>query len=114
MNVQEVLSQVPAAMTVRRVFGEPYEKDGLTFIPVARIGGGGGGGGGEGEEAGKSKGGGFGLGLGLAVEPAGAYVIKDGTVRWRPAVDPGRLILRLGALALVAAVQLARIRAKKR
>jgi uncharacterized spore protein YtfJ len=114
MDVQEVLSRSLGAMTVKRVFGEPFEKDGLTFVPVARIGGGGGGGGGEGEEPGKGKGGGFGLGLGLGVEPAGAYVIKDGTVRWQPAVDPTRIILRLGGLALIAIVQIARARAKKR
>jgi uncharacterized spore protein YtfJ len=29
------------------VFGEPYEKDGVTIIPAARIRGGAGGGGGE-------------------------------------------------------------------
>lgn len=113
MDVQEVLSRSLGTMTVKRVFGEPFEKDGLTFVPVARFGGGGGGGGGEGEEAGK-KGGGFGLGLGLGVEPAGAYVIKDGSVRWQPAIDPTRIILRLGGLALIAIVQLARVRAKKR
>jgi uncharacterized spore protein YtfJ len=114
MDVQEVLSRSLGAMTVNRVFCQPVERDGLIFVPVARIGGGGGGGGGEGEEAGKTKGGGFGLGLGLGVEPAGAYVIKDGSVHWKPAVDPNRIILRLGGLALIAIVQLARARAKRR
>ena len=114
MDVQEVLSRSLGTMTVKRVFGEPIEKDGLTLVPVARIGGGGGGGGGEGEDQGRGKGSGFGLGLGLGVEPAGAYVIKDGTARWQPAVDPTRIILRLGGLALIAIVQLARVRAKKR
>lgn len=37
------------ALTVRRVFGEPYEKDGATFIPAARVVGGGGGGNGQNE-----------------------------------------------------------------
>jgi hypothetical protein len=41
-------------------------------------------------------------------------VIKDGTVRWQPAVDPTRIILRLGGLVLLAIVQVARIRARKR
>jgi uncharacterized spore protein YtfJ len=113
MDVQEVLSRSLGAMTVKRAFGEPFEKDGLTLVPVARVGGGGGGGGGEGEEAGK-KGGGFGLGLGLGVEPVGAYVIRDGTVRWQPAVDPTRIVLRLVPLALLAIVQVARVRAKTR
>ncbi|MBX6341484.1 MAG: sporulation protein, partial [Thermomicrobiaceae bacterium] len=61
MDVQELLSQVRDTMTVRRVFGEPYEKDGVTVIPVARVAGGGGGGTGEGEQ-GKGSGGGFGVG----------------------------------------------------
>jgi uncharacterized spore protein YtfJ len=114
MDVREVMSRSVGAMTVKRVFGEPYEKDGLTFIPVARIRGAGGGGGGEGKEAGKGAGSGFGMGLGLGVEPAGAYVIKNGSVHWRPAVDPTRIILPLGALALVAAVRMAKVRGRKR
>ena len=44
------------AMTVKGVFGEAYELDGVTIIPVARVSGGAGGGGGEGtgpEDAGE-------------------------------------------------------------
>ncbi len=88
MDIQELLSQVRDTMTVRRVFGEPYEKNGVTVIPVARVMGGGGGGTGEGEQ-GKGGGGGFGVGA----TPAGVYVIKGGEVSWRPAVDVNRVIL---------------------
>jgi len=35
---------------VKRVFGEPYEKNGVTVIPAARVQGGAGGGGGEGPQ----------------------------------------------------------------
>ena len=35
MEVQEVIGQARDALTVKRVFGEPYEKDGLTIIPAA-------------------------------------------------------------------------------
>ena len=42
MNLQDVLKTADA-ISVRRVFGEPYEKDGLTVIPVASVAGGGGG-----------------------------------------------------------------------
>jgi len=49
MDVQEVVGQARDAITVKRVFGDPYEKNGVTVIPAARIGGAGGGGGGEGE-----------------------------------------------------------------
>ena len=34
-------------MSVHRVFGEPYEKDGATIIPVAKVAGGAGGGSGD-------------------------------------------------------------------
>ncbi|MFL6251189.1 MAG: hypothetical protein ACJ75N_11795 [Actinomycetes bacterium] len=47
MEVQEVLAQARDSMTVKRVFGEPYEKDGVTVIPAARVQGGAGAGGGE-------------------------------------------------------------------
>ena len=47
MEVQDVIAQARDVLTVKRVFGEPYEKDGVTVIPVARVGGGAGGGGGE-------------------------------------------------------------------
>jgi hypothetical protein len=32
--------------------------------------------------------------------PAGAYVIKDGRVRWQPAVDLNRLLATIGAVAI--------------
>jgi uncharacterized spore protein YtfJ len=74
-------------LTVRRVFGDPIERDGVTIIPAAKVRGGGGGGGGEGPD-GRGSGGGF----GVSATPAGAYVIKNGTVRWEPALDLGRTI----------------------
>ena len=37
MDVQELTAQARDALTVKRVFGEPYEKDGLTIIPAARV-----------------------------------------------------------------------------
>src|SRR5687768_1928087 len=60
MQVSEMLSSAREAMTVKRVFGEPIEKDGVTIIPVARIAGGGGGGSGDSEE-GSGSGGGYGV-----------------------------------------------------
>jgi uncharacterized spore protein YtfJ len=44
-QITEALSGVKDVLSVKRVFGEPYEKDGVTIIPVAAFGGGGGGGG---------------------------------------------------------------------
>ena len=47
MEVQDVIGQARDALTIKRVFGEPYEKDGVTVIPAARVQGGAGAGGGE-------------------------------------------------------------------
>ena len=53
------------AISVKRVFGDAYELDGVTIIPVASVSGGGGGGGGEGEGPQKEQGSGFGTGFGI-------------------------------------------------
>jgi uncharacterized spore protein YtfJ len=112
MDVHEVLNQARDAMTVKRVFGDPYEKDGVTVIPVANVMGGAGAGGGTGAGARPASAGeeavgegaadsGYGLGYGLRATPAGAYVIKDGEVEWKPALDMNRLTLqRAGVLIL--------------
>ncbi|MGY1808306.1 spore germination protein GerW family protein [Blastococcus sp. SYSU D00669] len=90
MTVSELIPTVRDALTVRRVFGEPYERDGVTVIPAAVVRGGGGGGSGRqgGEQEGEGEGGGF----GLIARPAGALVVKDGEVTWQPAVDVNRVV----------------------
>ena len=77
-NVEELVKGHRDAISVKRVFGEPYERNGVAIIPVARVFGGGGGGaggspGGEGE--------GSGTGFGLAGRPAGAYG-GSAAMRW--------------------------------
>ena len=47
MELQELISGARDAVSVKRVYGEPYEKNGLTVIPAATVRGGGGGGMGE-------------------------------------------------------------------
>jgi uncharacterized spore protein YtfJ len=37
MEVKDVIEQARESLTVKRVFGEPYGKDGVTMIPVARV-----------------------------------------------------------------------------
>lgn len=91
MKVDELLSAARDAITVKRVYAEPYEKDGLTVIPAATVGGGGGGGTGHDEKGQQGEGGGY----GVTGRPAGAYVIKDGQVSWHPAVDPNRIVAML-------------------
>jgi uncharacterized spore protein YtfJ len=122
MQVDEILSQARDAMTVRRVFGEPIERDGLTIIPVANVMGGGGGGTGEGphpagltamadgsapadeapgETGGMTSGSGTGVGFGIRGTPAGVYVIKDGVVTWQPAMDLTRVAIMGQIVAIV-------------
>lgn len=108
MKLNEVLTRAGEAITVRRVFADPYEKDGVTVIAGAMIAGGGGGGGGHDKEGQEGEGGGF----GVAAKPAGAFVIKDGMVSWRPAVDVNRLIMTIGAIGVASALARA-IRAAK-
>jgi uncharacterized spore protein YtfJ len=93
-NIDELLEGARDTITVRRVYGEPIEQEGLTLVPAAAVRGGGGGGG-------DSEGNGGG-GFGVAARPVGAYVIRDGEVAWRPAVDVkagAGLAGRLGARA---------------
>jgi uncharacterized spore protein YtfJ len=58
MDVQGILSSARDAVTVRRVFGEPYERDGITVIPAAAVMGGAGGGSGQDDEGAGGGGGG--------------------------------------------------------
>jgi len=88
MSLSQLLDTARDSMTVRRVFGDPYERDGATVIPAARVRGAGGGGGGKDEHGQEGDGGGF----VLTARPVGAYVIKDGAVTWQPAVDVERVV----------------------
>jgi uncharacterized spore protein YtfJ len=99
MNVDEMLQGVRDALRAQTVYGEAIERDGLTVIPAATVRGGGGGGGDN-----RHNGGG---GFGLQARPAGAFVIRDGEVAWRPAIDVDRLLR--GALAATAGVLALRV-----
>jgi uncharacterized spore protein YtfJ len=97
MNVHELVATTRDALTVGRVFGEPVERDGVTVIPAAVLRGGVGGGGGQDESGQRGEGGGF----GLIARPAGAYVIKEGVVRWQPAFDLNRTLGLASTVAIV-------------
>jgi len=96
MKVTEVLSAAKDAITVKRVYAEPYEKDGLTVIPAAVVRGGAGGGTGHDDKGQDGEGGGF----GMIGRPAGAFVVKDGQVDWRPAIDPNRIVAMVGLVVI--------------
>ncbi len=98
MNAMETINQARDAITVKRVYGDPYHEDGITVIPAANVMGGGGGGG-------VMQGNG-GAGFGVRARPAGAWVIKDGNVVWRPALDLNRVILVGQIVGIVALLTL--------
>ena len=102
MKVADALAQARDAVTVGRVFGEAYEKDGVTIIPAAWVVGGGG----AGTEIDRGDGGGF----GMMAFPVGAYVIKDGEATWRPAINADLLILA----SLLTLRTIIKVRARRR
>jgi uncharacterized spore protein YtfJ len=107
MDYAETIANAQDAVTVRRVYGEPYEQNGVTLIPAARVAGGGGAGGGEDPSGGGS---GSGGGFGIAARPVGAYVIRGDEVRWQPAVDLSRVLAQLTLAILGLALLLRRAR----
>ena len=92
MDIDAILAQARDTVTVKRVFGEPIERDGTLIIPVAAVLGGGGGGTGSRPDRPEESGGGF----GVWARPLGVYVVRDGRVDFRPTLD-------ITALALVGA-----------
>jgi uncharacterized spore protein YtfJ len=98
MDIEELIGNARDTITVRRVYGDPYEKDGVTIVPAAALRGGLG----VGTRAGaKEHETGTGGGFGLVARPIGVYAIRDGRVTWRPAVDVHRMIgLLLGGFAI--------------
>lgn len=107
MKALDTLQSVSDAVTVRRVFGEPIERDGATVVPVAFVTGGGGGGGGS-----NAEGEGGGLGFGLTVRPLGTLVIRDDSTRFVPILHPTDLLRAV--TAFLAALAMLRMTRRKR
>ncbi len=80
MTAEDLLTRAGDQLSVRRAFGEPVERDGITVIPVAVAIGGGGGGTGPDDQ-------GAGGGVGGIVRGIGVYAITNGQVRFIPAID---------------------------
>ena len=97
MTDKELLERA-GDVTAKQVFGDPVVADGVIVIPVARVGAGLGGGSGEGQQ---QEGSGSGFGYGYGARPAGVYVIRNGKVSWRPAVDVNRIVLGAQVVAAV-------------
>jgi uncharacterized spore protein YtfJ len=92
-------------MQPKQVYAEPIERDGVIFLPAAKVRGGGGGGG-------DTEGNG-GAGFGLTAKPAGMYVIRNGDADWKPALDLNRVILGGQIVAIVALLVLRSILKKR-
>ncbi|MET4226590.1 spore germination protein GerW family protein [Oerskovia enterophila] len=110
------------AFSVRKVFGEAYERDGTLVVPVAKVWGGTGTGygygvGSPGDGAEKpgdgspaaahdagGEGAGGGGGYGMSVRPLGVYVVGPDGARWHPALDLNKVVLGGQAVAVVLAL----------
>ena len=102
----DVIQGVRDLVTVKRVYGEPYEKNGLTVIPAASVRGGGGGGEGRGKGDDES---GSGGGFGVIARPSGAWIVQGDEVTWKPAVDVNRIVLGGQIVGLVAILVAGRV-----
>lgn len=114
MDLQGLIERARDTITVKQVYGKPFQQNGVTVIPAAKVGGGGGGGEGSASEG---KGEGSGGGFGMVARPTGAFVIRGDQVSWQPAVDVNRAILTAGLMAVTALFTLravTRARAKAR
>ncbi|HNX40737.1 MAG TPA: spore germination protein GerW family protein [Candidatus Aminicenantes bacterium] len=104
MDVKEIIQESAISLHkntgAKAVFGEPYEKEGLTVIPVARVSLRGGGGGGAGsDEQPDTQGLGMGLGLSMQSVPVGYIEINEGKTTFREIKDTTRVALAGAALA---------------
>ena len=96
MDIDALLASAKDTITVKRVFGEPVERDGTLIIPAAVVVGGGGGGQRQGQPDRPGETGG---GFGVWARPIGVYVVRDGRVQFRPAIDV--VPLAIGAALLM-------------
>jgi uncharacterized spore protein YtfJ len=92
--IQDTMQRTIDGMHPKQVYGEPIERDGVIYLPAAKVRGGGGAGG---DTAGNGGG-----GFGLTAKPAGVYVIHGGNAQWRPAIDVNRIVFGGQVVAIVA------------
>src|SRR5262249_45952352 len=98
-RLSNIVQRATESIHGSRSYGPVVEKDGVTLVPVSFVVGGGGGGGGAppphpmmpADEQGQRVG--AGGGFGFVSWPIGAYVIRNGEVKWQPSIDAGMLAL---------------------
>jgi hypothetical protein len=104
MQASDVLPHFANSFAAKRVYSEPYTVDGITLITAAAISGGAG----MRRDGSEQETGG---GMGGAARPVGAYVVRNGQVTWKPALDLERIALRgllIGALVVLGLMRLRR------
>src|SRR5215467_2801173 len=92
--LERLANRVGMNSKVSTVFGDPVERDGITVIPVAKVGWGFGGGAGSGGSADRSQVGEGSGGGGTMVYPVGYIELRGGKATFYPIYDFGT-ILRL-------------------
>ncbi|HET9653864.1 MAG TPA: hypothetical protein VFP72_00790 [Kineosporiaceae bacterium] len=107
MTIEELLGRAGDTIGIRRVFGEPIERDGTVVVPVAVVMGGAGGGSGD-NPAGQGQG--SGGGFGVWARAIGAYELRDGRLRFVPALD----LVSLGMVGLVLVRTVFRVARRRR
>jgi uncharacterized spore protein YtfJ len=95
MWITDAVDSVRDAATVRRVFGEPVQQDGVTVIPATAVRTTYGGGSGRDPKGQDGEGG----GAMLTARPVGVFVVGGDEVRWVPVVDVTRLVTVAGLVA---------------
>lgn len=111
-RLNRFMESLGGAASVKAVFGEPVEKDGVTIVPVARVRYGGGGGGGRGPgrtksgEAGDADQVGYGHGGGVQAAPAGYIELSGGRASYRRISDPARPLVIALLFPLVGALSI--------
>jgi uncharacterized spore protein YtfJ len=111
-QVNGIMDSWKDTYTVRRVFGDPVERDGVTIIPVAKVAGGGGGGSGSAGETGNGEG--EGGGFGGTARPVGVFVVTAESVTWKPTLDITMLAMAGIALSALVALVLGRALRRRR
>ena len=100
-GVLDTLREVADNTTVGKVFGTPIDQEGTIVLPVAKVGTGGGGGSGSSPATEGHENSGVGGGFGVSAKPLGVFVLRNGKVAWRPAIDVNRVIMGGQAVAVV-------------
>ncbi len=111
--LERLADRLGGKASVTAVYGEPVVCEGVTVIPVAKVGFGFGGGAGRATETSKTgEGGGGG---GAEARPLGFIEIKDGTATFHPIRDPWvDVVVPLATLAAAVVPRLARALARRR